>query len=81
MVALAVHDLLAVRPSRQGWLLGLALAIKLTPAIFVPFLWDGTECANRLSNPALDPVSGMPEFKVCAVRIEAAAAAEQGQAR
>jgi hypothetical protein len=26
--------------------------------------------ANQLTNPALDPVSKIPEFKVCAVRIE-----------
>jgi predicted molibdopterin-dependent oxidoreductase YjgC len=26
--------------------------------------------ANRLTNPALDPVSRIPEYKVCAVRIE-----------
>jgi len=26
--------------------------------------------ANILTNPALDPVSKIPEFKVCAVRIE-----------
>jgi assimilatory nitrate reductase catalytic subunit len=48
---------------------------QLTPDIrmdtlFVPFHWSGEQCANRLTNPALDPVSRMPEFKVCAVRIE-----------
>ena len=30
----------------------------------------GTASINRLTNPALDPTSRMPEFKVCAVRIE-----------
>ncbi len=25
---------------------------------------------NRLTNPAFDPVAKIPEFKVCAVRIE-----------
>ncbi|GAH36734.1 unnamed protein product, partial [marine sediment metagenome] len=25
---------------------------------------------NRLTNPALDPVAKIPEYKVCAVRIE-----------
>jgi assimilatory nitrate reductase catalytic subunit len=37
--------------------------------VFVPFHWGGTGSANRLTNPALDPTSRMPEFKVCAVRI------------
>jgi assimilatory nitrate reductase catalytic subunit len=27
--------------------------------------------ANRLTNPALDPSSGMPEFKVCACAVRA----------
>ncbi len=38
--------------------------------LFVPFHWGGAACANLLTNPALDPVSRIPEFKVCAVRIE-----------
>jgi assimilatory nitrate reductase catalytic subunit len=50
-------------------------AVEVTPSIrqdtvFVPFHWDGEESANRLTNPVVDPVSKMPEFKVCAVRIE-----------
>lgn len=48
---------------------------QLTPSIrldtlFVPFHYAGRGSANLLTNPALDPVSRMPEFKVCAVRIE-----------
>jgi assimilatory nitrate reductase catalytic subunit len=39
--------------------------------VFVPFHWGGEQSANRLTNPALDPVSRMPEFKVCAVRADA----------
>jgi assimilatory nitrate reductase catalytic subunit len=38
--------------------------------VFVPFHWPGESSANRMTNDALDPVSRMPEFKVCAVRIE-----------
>ena len=41
--------------------------------VFVPFHWGGAQSINRLTNAALDPVSRMPEFKVCAVRIEASA--------
>ncbi|MDQ0990786.1 molybdopterin oxidoreductase family protein [Streptomyces sp. V3I7] len=49
---------------------------RLTPAIrpdtvFMPFHWPGPGRANTVTNPALDPVSRMPEFKVCAVRVEA----------
>jgi assimilatory nitrate reductase catalytic subunit len=45
--------------------------------VFVPFHWDGEESANRLTNPVVDPVSRMPEFKVCAVRIETKASEEE----
>ncbi len=38
--------------------------------VFVPFHWGGQSSINRLTNPALDPTSRMPEFKVCAVRLE-----------
>jgi assimilatory nitrate reductase catalytic subunit len=39
--------------------------------VFVPFHWGGGQSANRLTNAALDPTSKMPEFKVCATRIDA----------
>jgi len=38
--------------------------------LFMPFHFPGNGRANLLTNPALDPVSRMPEFKVCAVRLE-----------
>jgi assimilatory nitrate reductase catalytic subunit len=46
--------------------------------VFAPFHWSGSGQANRLTNPALDPVSKMPEFKVCAVRIQRASEADCG---
>lgn len=46
--------------------------------IFVPFHWGGEQAVNILTNPALDPISRMPEFKVCAVRIEAVLTQEKG---
>ncbi|MEV6796338.1 molybdopterin oxidoreductase family protein [Streptomyces sp. NPDC051320] len=42
--------------------------------VFMPFHWPGEGRANTLTNPALDPISRMPEFKVCAVRVERAQA-------
>lgn len=38
--------------------------------VFLPFHFAGTQAANNLTNPALDPTSRMPEFKVSAVRLE-----------
>jgi assimilatory nitrate reductase catalytic subunit len=43
-----------------------------TDTVFMPFHWGGEGSANLVTNPALDPVSKMPEFKVCAVRLEPA---------
>ena len=58
--------------SRRGTAEGTA---TLTTAIrrdtvFMPFHWGGRGRVNSVTNPALDPVSRMPEFKVCAVRLE-----------
>nr|ABO15880.1 assimilatory nitrate reductase catalytic subunit [Streptomyces sp. UC 11065] len=38
--------------------------------VFLPFHFPGEERANLLTEPRLDPVSRMPELKVCAVRLE-----------
>ncbi|RKR90126.1 assimilatory nitrate reductase (NADH) alpha subunit apoprotein [Micromonospora pisi] len=40
--------------------------------VFAPFHWAGAARANSLTNDALDPTSRMPEFKICAVRVERA---------
>jgi assimilatory nitrate reductase catalytic subunit len=37
--------------------------------VFMPFHWPGPGMANAVTNDATDPVSGMPEFKVCAVSV------------
>ncbi|MDH3919901.1 MAG: molybdopterin-dependent oxidoreductase, partial [Rhodospirillales bacterium] len=42
-----------------------------TGVLFIPFhFWEAA--ANVLTNPASDPTAGIPEFKVCAVRLERA---------
>jgi assimilatory nitrate reductase catalytic subunit len=38
--------------------------------VFLPFHFAGDQAANLVTNPALDPISRMPEFKACAVRLE-----------
>lgn len=40
--------------------------------VFVPFHFADAGMVNAVTSPATDPVSGMPEFKVCAVSIERA---------
>ncbi len=71
--SIGVADAEAVRlTTRRGSAL---MSARLTPAIrldtlFAPFHWGGQASANLLTNPALDPTSKMPEFKLCAARLE-----------
>lgn len=46
----------------------LTTAIRLD-TVFMPFHFAAEARVNLLTNPALDPRSKMPEFKVCAVRV------------
>ncbi len=51
--------------------------VKVSPkavagTVFIPFHF-AEGAANRLTHAALDPVSGIPEFKVCAVQLSKAA--------
>ena len=59
------HVTVATRRGAAVFRAKLTSAIR-EDAIFVPFHWGGMQSVNRLTNPALDPISGMPEFKVCA---------------
>ena len=62
---------LSTRRGRADFRLKVTRGIR-EDTVFVPFHWGGRQAANRLTNPALDPTSRMPEFKVCAVRINSA---------
>ncbi|HLJ56570.1 MAG TPA: molybdopterin oxidoreductase family protein [Chthonomonadaceae bacterium] len=69
---LAIEDGRRVRiATRRGEAVMTArLTATIRPdTLFAPFHWPGVGSANLLTNPALDPVSRMPEFKVCAARI------------
>jgi formate dehydrogenase alpha subunit len=58
--------------SRRGELTGYARVTEAVRAgaIFVPFVKLADSAANFLTNAAADPVSKIPEYKVCAVRVE-----------
>ena len=45
-----------------------------TDTVFMPFHFGGQGSVNRATNDAVDPISSMPEFKVCAVRVTPARA-------
>jgi len=40
--------------------------------IFIPYHWPGRKSANQLTISAQDPISKIPEYKVCAVRVKKA---------
>jgi assimilatory nitrate reductase catalytic subunit len=67
-------DRLAVTSRRGRAVAPARISDAIRPdTVFMPFHWPGEGRANTLTNPALDPTSRMPEFKVCAVRVELAA--------
>jgi anaerobic selenocysteine-containing dehydrogenase len=57
--------------SRRGSIVAQARLTERVPPgqVFIPFHF-AEGAANALTNNALDPEAGIPEFKVCAVRIE-----------
>ncbi|WP_034277719.1 molybdopterin oxidoreductase family protein [Haloechinothrix halophila] len=62
---------LAVVASRRG---EVRARVRCTPSmrrdtVFVPIHFPDAQRANLITNPALDPVSRMPEFKTCAARL------------
>ncbi|OLT48192.1 nitrite reductase [Saccharomonospora sp. CUA-673] len=70
---------LAAVESRRGLV---TARIRCVPSlrpdvVFVPFHFPDGQRANLITNPALDPTSRMPEFKVCAARIVPAAESEK----
>ena len=40
--------------------------------IFIPYHWPGRKSANQLTISAQDPISKIPEYKVCAARVRKA---------
>ena len=57
--------------SRRGDILAKVNISEMAVAgtVFIPFHF-AEAAANKLTNAALDPVSGIPEYKVCAVKLQ-----------
>jgi len=57
--------------SRRGDVMARVKVTEVTPVKVVTMNFHFAESpTNQLTNPALDPVAKIPEFKVCAVRLE-----------
>ena len=63
--------------SRRGSMTLPALVVKsIRPdTVFIPYHWAGRQSANQLTIAAQDPISKIPEYKVCAVRVKKASEA------
>lgn len=64
----------ATAESRRGSVTLRAMVLRtIRPdTIFVPYHWAGRKSANQLTISAQDPISKIPEFKVCACRVKKA---------
>jgi assimilatory nitrate reductase catalytic subunit len=66
----------ATLASRRG---GITLRVQVVTTIrpdtvFVPYHWPGPRSINQVTVAAQDPISKIPEYKVCAVRVRKASA-------
>ncbi len=69
---IASGDQVRVRTRRGAITVKAQISPKAVPGtVFLPFHFAEAS-ANKLTNAALDPVSKIPEYKVCAVQIEKA---------
>jgi assimilatory nitrate reductase catalytic subunit len=75
-VGVATGDLVTVE-TRRGRVTLKANVVRTirTDTVFIPYHWGDAQSANLLTNPALDPVSKIPEYKACACRVSRAAPA------
>lgn len=70
-IGLGVHSRLRLTSRRDSLVFNVKITEGIHPrTIFVPFHWGGELSINRLTNDQLDPISRMPEFKICAVKAE-----------
>jgi len=91
---LEIHPVLAQRwgiadgdwvtvQSRRGECTVRATVVKtIRPdTVFIPYHWAGPKSVNQLTISAQDPISRIPEYKVCAVRLKKAEGAPEYASR
>lgn len=73
-LGIANGDLTTVESRRGEITLPAMVVTTIRPdTVFVPYHWPGRKSANQLTISAQDPISKIPEYKVCAVRVRKAA--------
>ena len=75
-LAIADGDWTEIESRRGRCTLRASVVATIRPdTVFIPYHWGGVKSANQLTISAQDPVSKIPEFKVCAVRLRKAESA------
>ncbi|PSL07789.1 MULTISPECIES: molybdopterin oxidoreductase family protein [Cecembia] len=64
------RDLITVRTRRGEATFPAQIVETIRPdTVFIPYHWGGSHSANQLTVGDLDPISKIPEFKVCACQL------------
>jgi assimilatory nitrate reductase catalytic subunit len=64
-------DLATAETRRGSVTLKVSVVRTIRPdTVFIPYHWPGEKSANQLTIAAQDPISKIPEYKVCAVRLK-----------
>ena len=64
-------DIIKVSSRRGSITLPVQVVQTIRPdTVFIPYHWADKKSANQLTNRKLDPISKIPEFKVCACKVE-----------
>jgi assimilatory nitrate reductase catalytic subunit len=81
-LAVAEGDFVRVDSRRGGLTVRARVVTTIRPdTVFVPYHWPLERSANRVTIRAIDPVSNIPEFKICAVRVAKVARPTDAMAR
>jgi assimilatory nitrate reductase catalytic subunit len=63
-------DMVTAESRRGNITLPVSVVRTIRPdTVFVPYHWAGRKSINQLTISAQDPISKIPEYKVCAVRV------------
>ncbi|MBV9320089.1 MAG: nitrite reductase, partial [Mycobacterium sp.] len=77
LVGVGAGDKVRLRTRRGEVVMTARIVSGIRPdTVFAPFHWGGTASINQLTISVLDPYSRMPSFKVCAVAVARADAAD-----
>jgi assimilatory nitrate reductase catalytic subunit len=72
-LGIANDELVTIESRRGDITLPAMVVTTIRPdTVFVPYHWPGKKSINQLTISAQDPISKIPEYKVCAVRVRKA---------